>query len=60
MEVTEERIDADPEIQPALEGLLTRIGDTWVHWADVEAHIDKHVGPKAQSCFVSDLASVSE
>ncbi|MFM7980654.1 MAG: hypothetical protein ACKPKO_15175, partial [Candidatus Fonsibacter sp.] len=35
VEVTEERIDADPEMQPELEDLLTRLGDMWVPWAEL-------------------------
>ena len=34
MEVTEERIDADPEMQPVLEDLLTRFSNMWVPWAE--------------------------
>ena len=38
LEVTEERIDADPEMQPELEDLLTRLGDMLVPWAEFEEH----------------------
>ena len=30
VEVTAERIDADPEMQPVLEDLLTRFSNMWV------------------------------
>ena len=33
-EVTEERIDADPEMQPDLEDLLTRTSNRWLPWAE--------------------------
>ena len=33
VEVTEERIDADPEMLPTLEDLLTRLNNMWVPWA---------------------------
>ena len=38
VEVTEERIDADPDMQTELEDLLTRLGDMWVPWAVFEGH----------------------
>ena len=40
VEVAEERIDADPEMQPVLEDLRTRIGDVWVPCAEFEEHSD--------------------
>ncbi|MFM7983136.1 MAG: hypothetical protein ACKPKO_27830, partial [Candidatus Fonsibacter sp.] len=40
VEVTEERIDADLDIQPVMEDLLTRIGDMWVPWAEFEEYPD--------------------
>ncbi|MFM7981099.1 MAG: hypothetical protein ACKPKO_17450, partial [Candidatus Fonsibacter sp.] len=40
MEVTEERIDADLEMQPVLEDLLTRIGEMWVPWAEFQENPD--------------------
>ncbi|MFM7988517.1 MAG: hypothetical protein ACKPKO_55310, partial [Candidatus Fonsibacter sp.] len=52
VEVTAERIDADPGMQPALEDLLTRLGDMWVPWAKFEGHPSNIVfGPLAQSMF---------
>ncbi|MFM7987015.1 MAG: hypothetical protein ACKPKO_47645, partial [Candidatus Fonsibacter sp.] len=39
VEVTEERIDAGPEMRPVLEDLLTRIGDMWVHLAEFEEYL---------------------
>ena len=35
--MTEERIDAGPAKQPALEDLLTRINNVWVRWAELAA-----------------------
>ncbi|MFM7984690.1 MAG: hypothetical protein ACKPKO_35745, partial [Candidatus Fonsibacter sp.] len=35
VEVMEERIDADAEMQPDLDDLLSRIGNMWVPWADL-------------------------
>ena len=35
VEVTEDRIDADAEMQTTLEDLLSRIGNMWVPWADL-------------------------
>ena len=35
LEVTEERIDADPRMQPTLEVLLTRLSKMWVPWAEL-------------------------
>ena len=34
VEVTEERIDADPETQPVVEDLLARFSNMWVPWAE--------------------------
>ena len=34
VEVTKERIDADPEMQPVLEDVLTRFSHMWGPWAE--------------------------
>ncbi|MFM7982379.1 MAG: hypothetical protein ACKPKO_23970 [Candidatus Fonsibacter sp.] len=58
MEVTEERVDADPDMQPTLEEWLTRLEDMWVIWAEFEAHPDNMLDQLLNQ--FSDLASVWE
>ena len=44
VEVTEDRIDADAEMQTAFEDLLSRIGNTWVPLAELATQPNRMLG----------------
>ncbi len=60
VEVTEERIDADPEMQPELEDLLTCLGDMWEPWGEFEGHPSNIVLDHLVSPFTLDSTAVWE